>query len=77
MQIGIKIVSIWGGALLLALALRSLLPRWPVFHITWKRGSFVLPYPPNRLAFWFCIIVGLVLGAISMVKAMLQDLGRP
>jgi hypothetical protein len=32
-------------------------------------------FPLNRLGFWVCVVVGLVLGAILLVKAMANDLG--
>ena len=75
MRSAIEIVIIWGGALLLGLALRALLPSWPGVHFTWKQWSFVIMRPPNRVAFWICLIAGLSIGSVLLVDAMLRDLG--
>ncbi len=73
MRIGIVVASIWSGALLLGLTLRSLLPAMPALFIVRKSVGYVLP--TNRLAFWTCVIIGLVWGIILIARAMVQDLG--
>lgn len=70
-----QIISIWAGALLLGLALRTWLPHWPGVHFTWGRWSFALNRPQNRVAFWICLTVGLAVGGVLVIKAMLRDLG--
>jgi len=69
----LKIVCMCVGGLLLGLALRTVLPQSPGLFIMGNREGLVLPL--NRLAFWVCVVIGLVAGAIMMGKAMLRDLG--
>ena len=73
MQSGIKVASIWSAGLLLGLALRRFLPALPGVFMMRKAGGIVLPL--NRVAFWFCLVIGLVTGVVVMVRAMAQDLG--
>lgn len=68
MQIGIEIASIWAAGILLGLALRATLPSHLGLGVTFKH--VVIGMPLNRLAFWVCVMAGLILGGILIVKAV-------
>ena len=61
-----------GVAVLLGAALRVLLPSGPGIFIACRDRTVFLPL--NRLGFWACLLGALVLGAIALVRAMLEDL---
>jgi hypothetical protein len=69
----LKIFCMCVGGFLLGLALRTVLPQSPRLFIMGNRERLVLPL--NRLAFWACVLIGLVTGAILVGKAMLRDHG--
>jgi hypothetical protein len=73
MQSWAKTIIIWAAGLLIGMALRVSLPTLPSIFITHKETHVVLPL--NRLAFWACVLIALVLGTIEMVRAMAYDLG--
>ena len=76
MQSVLKILVACGIGVLIGLAFRTFLPDWPGTYVMGKRSGFVMLLALNRLAFWVCVIIGVLVGIVFMIKAMVQDLGH-
>jgi len=68
----IRIACASGVGVLLGAALRALLPSGPGIFVAGRGRTLFLPL--NRLAFWACVLSALVLAAMALVRAMLDDL---
>lgn len=72
LQLAFRIAFVWAGGLLLAVAVRALLPDQAGFTITSRSNSFFLPF--NRVGFWTCIWAAVTVTILVVVRAMIGDL---
>ncbi|MGH9455109.1 MAG: hypothetical protein ACRD2O_14190 [Terriglobia bacterium] len=73
MHTGGKIVLTLCGLLAMGLVMRATLPHISGLVVMRKGQTFLLPF--NRIAFWVCVIAGVVASGVVMIRAMLRDLG--
>ena len=66
-----RIAFVWAGGILLAVAVRALLPGR--YGLTWTtpQSTFVIPF--NRIGFWTCIWAAVTVTVLVVVRAMLGD----
>jgi hypothetical protein len=67
-------ILIVGGLAGLGYVLKTVLPGSSVITLEWKAQQYYIPF--NIAAFWACVAVGAIAGAIQMVRAMLRDVER-
>lgn len=53
---------------------QGMLPDSSVFTVDWDSQQYLIPY--NVAAFWACVAVGGMAGAIQAVRLMLRDMDR-
>ncbi|HWE87198.1 MAG TPA: hypothetical protein VG267_19785 [Terracidiphilus sp.] len=70
-----RVAFAWAGGLLLAVAVRALLPDQLGFTLTAKAGTYFLPF--SRIGFWTCIWAALTVTVLVVVHAMIGDLASP
>lgn len=73
LQLAFRVAFVWAGGLLLAVAVRALLPEQFGFNITARTGTLFLPF--NRIGFWTCIWAAVTVTVLVVVRAMVGDLG--
>lgn len=66
-----RIAFVWAGGLLLAVAVRAILPDQSGLTFAGKEAAVFLPY--SRLGFWTCILAALTVTALVVCRAMLAD----
>ncbi len=54
--------------------LQTVLPDSSVFAVGWNARQYYIPY--NVAAFWGCVALGVVVGAIQVITVLLRDAGR-
>lgn len=75
LQLAFRIAFVWAGGLLLAVAVRALLPDELGFNLTAKAGMYFLPF--NRIGFWTCIWAAVTVTVLVVIRAMMGDLAYP
>jgi len=71
-QLGFRVAFVWALGLLLAAAVRALLPEQMGFTMTTPTRTFFLPF--NRVGFWTCIRAAVTVTVLVVVRAMIGDL---
>lgn len=72
LQLGFRIAFTWVGGMLLAVAVRALLPDQMGFKLTAMATVYFLPF--NRIGFWTCIWAAVTVSILVVVRAMMGDL---
>jgi hypothetical protein len=72
LQLGFRIAFVWVGGMLLAVAVRAVLPDQMGFKLTAKATTYFLPF--NRIGFWTCIWAAVTVTVLVVVRAMVGDL---
>lgn len=72
LQLGFRIAFVWALGLLLAVAVRAMLPDQLGFNLTAKATTYFLPF--NRVGFWTCIWAAVTVTVLVVVRAMIGDL---
>ena len=54
--------------------LNVFLPASSLISIAWGSQNYLIPY--NIAAFWGCVALGLVVGAIQAIRGLLRDANR-
>lgn len=75
LQLAFRIAFAWAGGLLLAVAVRALLPDRMGFTLTSPAATYFLPF--NRVGFWTCIWAAVTVTVLVVVRAMIGDLASP
>ena len=68
-----RIAIVWAAAFVLAVAVRALLP--DKAGITFYGSQTPLFVSFSRLGFWTCLLAGLTVTALVVLRAMLADIG--
>jgi len=71
-QLAFRVAFAWAGGLVLAVAVRALLPEQLGFNVTAKATTYFLPF--NRIGFWTCIWAAVTVTVMVVVRAMIGDL---
>ena len=71
-QLAFRIAFVWAAGLLLAVAVRALLPDGAGLTFTTARAAVYIPY--SRLGFWTCIWAAVTVTVLVVIRAMLADL---
>jgi len=54
--------------------LQIFLPASSVISVGWSTQQYYIPY--NLAAFWSCVALGVVIGAIQAIRGLLRDVDR-
>lgn len=54
--------------------LQVLLPNSSLISVGWSTQQYYIPY--NVAAFWGCVALGIVIGAIQAIRGLLRDVER-
>ena len=52
----------------------NILPSSSIITVNWNAQQYFIPY--NTAAFWGCVALGAIAGAVQMVRVMLRDAER-
>ncbi len=72
-QLALRIAIVWVAGMVLAVAVRALLPGGMGVTLAGRHGTLFIPF--SRLGFWTCVLAMLTVTALVVVRAMLLDLG--
>jgi hypothetical protein len=72
-QLAFRIALVWAGGMLLAVAVRAMLPDKTGITLFAKQGPFFVPF--SRLGFWTCLLAAVTVTALVVIRAMLSDFG--
>ncbi len=72
-QLAFRIAFVWALGILLAVAVRALLPDTLGFGVHIKQQALMIPF--NRVGFWTCIWAAVTVTILVVVRAMLYDFG--
>ena len=72
-QLAFRIAIVWVAGILLAVAVRAMLPGGTGLTFTGSRTTLFVPY--DRIGFWTCILATLTVTALVVIRAMLLDIG--
>ena len=72
LQLAFRIAFVWAGGLLLAVAMRALLPDQFGFNLNGRSGSLFIPF--SRIGFWTCIWAAVTVTVLVVVRAMMGDI---
>jgi hypothetical protein len=71
-----RIALVWAGGILIAVAVRALLPAESGLTFGGPKSSLMIPY--SRLGFWTCIWAAVTVTVLVVIRSMLIDFGvRP
>ncbi len=71
-QLAFRIAFVWAGGILLAVAVRALLPDQLGFTIAGKQGPLFIPF--SRIGFWTCVWAAVTVTILVVVRAMMADI---
>jgi hypothetical protein len=71
LQLAFRVAFVWAGGLLLAVAVRALLPEQLGFTVTSRSATYFLPF--SRIGFWTCIWAAVTVTVLVVVRAMMGD----
>jgi len=75
-QLGLRIGIVWAAGILLAVAVRAMLPDKMGLTLYGGQGPVFIPF--SRLGFWTCLLAAVTVTALVVIRAMLADVGlRP
>ena len=63
-----------GAMAVLGYVLQGFLPDSSVITVNWSAHQYFVPY--NIAAFWACVTLGAVAGAVQAIRGLLSDVGR-
>jgi hypothetical protein len=72
-QLAFRIAFVWAAGILLAVAVRAILPDQLGFTFAVKQGSLFIPF--SRIGFWTCIFAAVTVTILVVFRAMLGDIG--
>jgi hypothetical protein len=72
-QLAFRIAFVWAPGILLAVAVRALLPDQLGFTFRLKQGPLFVPF--SRVGFWTCILAAVIVTVMVVVHAALIDFG--
>jgi hypothetical protein len=72
-QLFFRILFVWAGGLLLAVAVRALLPDQSGLSFSGAKTTLFIPY--SRMGFWTCVWAAVTVTILVVVRAMVSDLG--
>jgi hypothetical protein len=71
-QLAFRIAFVWAGGILLAVAVRALLPDQSGLTFNGSRTTLFIPY--SRIGFWTCILAAVTVTALVAFRAMMADI---
>ncbi len=72
-QLFFRIAIVWAAGLLLAVAVRSLLPDQSGLSFTGGKTALFISY--SRMGFWTCVWAAVTVTVLVVVRAMMGDIG--
>ena len=72
-QLAFRIAFVWALGILLAVAVRAMLPDSLGFGIHYKEQSLIIPF--SRVGFWTCIWAAVTVTILVVIRTMLYDFG--
>jgi hypothetical protein len=72
LQLAFRIAFVWAAGLLLAVAVRALLPDGSGLTFTLPRATLYIPY--SRMGFWTCIWAAVTVTVLVVIRAMVADM---
>lgn len=73
LQLAFRIAFVWALGLLLAVAVRAMLPEGSGLTFTSPRTTIYIPY--SRMGFWTCIWAAVTVTVLVVIRAMIADMG--
>ena len=67
-----RIAFVWAGGILLAVAVRALLPDQLGFTFAGKQGPLFIPF--SRIGFWTCVWAAVTVTVLVVIRAMVGDI---
>lgn len=71
-QLAFRIAFVWAAGILLAVAVRAILPDQLGFTFASKGSSLFLPF--SRVGFWTCILAAVTVTVLVVFRAMMGDI---
>jgi len=75
LQLAFRIAFVWSAGLLLAVAVRALLPDGAGLTFTTAHSTIYVPY--SRMGFWTCIWAAVTVTVLVVIRAMIADMVAP
>jgi len=72
-QLAFRIAIVWAAGILLAVAVRALLPDQMGITLYGRQSTLFVPF--SRMGFWTCILAALVVTVLIVFRAMAADIG--
>lgn len=72
LQLAFRIAFVWAAGLLLAVAIRALLPDQFGFNLSSSKGTLFIPF--SRIGFWTCIWAAVTVTVLVVGRAMVGDI---
>jgi len=72
-QLGLRILIVWAGGFLLAVAVGALLPDKIGFTLTTAEKTLFIPF--SRVGFWTCVLGALIVTCLVVFRAIRADIG--
>ena len=72
-QLAFRIAIVWVAGILVAVAVRAMLPDGTGLTFTGSKSTLFVPY--DRLAFWTCMLAALTVTGLVVIRAMLLGIG--
>jgi hypothetical protein len=72
-QLAFRIAIVWVAGILVAVAVRALLPAAAGLTFTGSKTTLFVPY--DRIGFWTCMLAALTVSGLVVIRAMLLDIG--
>lgn len=71
-QLAFRIAFVWSAGILLAVAVRAMLPDQLGFTVAGKQGSLFIPF--SRVGFWTCVWAAVTVTVLVAVRATVADI---
>ena len=68
-QLAFRIAIVWVAGILVAVAVRALLPAASGLTFTGSKTTFFVPY--DRIGFWTCMLAALTVSGLVVIRALL------
>jgi hypothetical protein len=72
-QLFFRVAFVWAAGLLMAVAVRALLPDQSGLSFVGAKSTLFIPY--SRMGFWTCVWAAVTVTVLVVVRAMMSDLG--
>jgi hypothetical protein len=72
-QLFFRIAMVWAAGFLIAVAVQALLPDQTGINLAGKDSVLFIPF--SRMGFWTCVLAALIVTALVVGHAMLNDIG--